>query len=80
MQHIKLIWDFRGPSSQKTAAHHEAHLKDYIKFKKLNIDITGTQSHSEMYHSAFMVVKKEDMIMVRDALKPHRGEVFKADK
>ena len=24
---IKLIWDFRGPESAKTAEHHEIHLK-----------------------------------------------------
>ena len=29
-----------------------------------------------MYAIAFMVVRKENMIAVRDALKPHRGEVF----
>jgi hypothetical protein len=27
---IKLIWDFRGPASAKTAEHHEIHLKEYI--------------------------------------------------
>ncbi len=26
---IKLIWDFRGPASAKTAEHHEIHLKEF---------------------------------------------------
>jgi hypothetical protein len=29
-----------------------------------------------MYAIAFMVVTDENMIQVRDALKPHRGELF----
>jgi hypothetical protein len=73
---IKLIWDFRGPASTKTAEHHEIHLKEYITIEKLSIDITGFEILNEMYAIAFMVVNEENMIQVRDALKPHRGEVF----
>jgi hypothetical protein len=73
---IKLIWDFRGPASAKTAEHHEIHLKEYITIEKLMIDITGFQIIDEMYAIAFMVVTEENMIHVRDALKPHRGEIF----
>jgi hypothetical protein len=73
---IKLIWDFRGPASAKTAEHHEIHLKEYIAIEKLPIDITGFQILDEMYAIAFMVVMEENMITVRDALKPHRGEIF----
>lgn len=73
---IKLIWDFRGPASAKTAEHHEIHLKEYIKIEKLPLEITGFQTYGEMHAIAFMVVEEEDMITVRDALKPHRGEVY----
>lgn len=73
---IKLIWDFRGPASAKTAEHHEIHLKEYIAIEKLPIDITGFKIFDEMYAIAFMVVTEENMIQVRDALKPHRGEVY----
>jgi hypothetical protein len=73
---IKLIWDFRGPASSKTAEHHEIHLKEYIKIEKLSLDITGFQTYGEMHAIAFMVVDEHDMISVRDALKPHRGEVY----
>lgn len=73
---IKLIWDFRGSTSAKTAEHHEIHLKEYIAIQKLPIDITGFEILNEMYAIAFMVVNEESMIQVRDALKPHRGEVF----
>ena len=73
---IKLIWDFRGPTSAKTAEHHEIHLKEYIIAEKLSPNITGFEILNEMYATAYMVVTDETMIQVRDALKPHRGEVF----
>ena len=73
---IKLIWDFRGPSAAKTAEHHEIHLKEYIGIEKLPLNITGFKIINDMHAIAFMVVSEENMIAVRDALKPHRGEVF----
>ncbi|WP_026717950.1 hypothetical protein [Flavobacterium gelidilacus] len=73
---IKLIWDFRGEVAAKTAEHHEIHLKEFIEAEKLELNITGFEVLNEMYAIAFMVVEEKDMIMVRDALKPHRGEVF----
>jgi hypothetical protein len=75
---IKLIWDFRGPASAKTAEHHEIHLKEYILTEKLSPNITGFESYGEMHAIAFMVVTDKTMIQVRDALKPHRGEVFES--
>jgi hypothetical protein len=75
---IKLIWDFRGPASAKTAEHHEIHLKEYIIAEKLSSNITGFKVINEMYAIAYMVVTDETMIQVRDALKPHRGEVFES--
>lgn len=76
---IKLIWDFRGPASAKTAEHHEIHLKQYILSEKLSPNITGFETFGEMHAIAFMVVTEDKMIQVRDALKPHRGEVFSID-
>ena len=73
---IKLIWDFRGPASAKTAEHHEIHLKEYIAIEKLPLDITGWEPQGDMHAIAFMVVIDEHMIAVRDALKPHRGELY----
>lgn len=76
---IKLIWDFRGPASAKTAEHHEIHLKEYIAIEQLPINITGFETFGELHAIAFMVVEETDMIAVRDALKPHRGEVYSMD-
>ena len=76
MRQIKLIWDFRGEASAKTAEHHEIHLKEYINIEKLPLNITGFEIKNEMHAIAFMVVTDENMISVRDALKPHRGEIY----
>jgi len=73
---IKLIWDFRGPTAAKTAEHHEIHLKEFIVIEKLPLNITGFEVYSEFYAIAFMVVTDENMIAARDALKPHRGEIY----
>ncbi|NBL64866.1 hypothetical protein GV828_06585 [Flavobacterium sp. NST-5] len=73
---IKLIWDFRGPAAQKTAEHHELHLKEFIQMEKFPMIATGFQIINEMHSIAFMVVERQNMIAVRDALKPHRGEIF----
>jgi hypothetical protein len=76
MRQIKLIWDFRGPAAAKTAEHHVVHLKEFIATEKLPLQITGFQSLNDMYAIAWMVVTDEHMIAVRDALRPHRGEVY----
>lgn len=73
---IKLIWDFRGPTAKETAIHHKRHLNDFIEAEKLHINITGNTDLSSMHSIAYMVVEEVDMPGVRDALKPHRGEVY----
>ena len=73
---IKLIWDFRGPAAFKTAEHHEKHLKEFIITENISLNITGHKAINELYSIAFMVVEEENMIALRDALRPHRGEVY----
>jgi len=73
---IKLLWDFRGPAAKETAKHHAIHLKDFIKKEALAIDIAGSSDLSEFHSVAFMVVEEPMMIQIRDALLPHRGEVY----
>ena len=73
---IKLIWDFRGESAQNTAQHHKKHLDEYILAQNLTLNITGDLTLSDMHAIAYLVVTESEMISVRDALKPHRGEVY----
>ena len=72
---IKLIWDFRGPEAQKIAEHHAIHLEEFTVKENLEFHEISTSEISEMYSIAFIVVNENDMLIFRDALKPHRGEV-----
>ena len=76
MRKLKLIWDFRGPDALKIAEHHEIHLKEYIMIQKLTLNITGFETLNEGHAIAFMVVNDDEMKPVRDALKPHRGQLY----
>ncbi len=76
MRQLKLIWDFKGPEALRTAEHHHIHLKEYIDIENLNINITGFESLSEFHAIAYIVINEQEMKPVRDALKPHRGQVY----
>ena len=77
---IKLIWDFRGESAAHIAKHHAKHLKDYAAINNLMGDSIGQQTLTPKHHIAYMIVPKSKMITVRDALKPHRGEIYTEDQ
>lgn len=73
---IKLLWDFHGPDSKKIAEHHAIHLNEFAEREQLENTLTGVETIAEMHCVAYLVVNQEKMIVVRDALKPHRGQVF----
>lgn len=73
---IKLIWDFRGSEAQPIAEHHRIHLEEFIIKEKLTLTETGVHTISNMYSIAYMMVSESQMPIVRDALKPHRGELI----
>ena len=74
---IKLIWDFRGPEALKTAEHHCVHLKEFAQIDKLDFDEIGSSQISDFHSIAYVTVAEKDMLIFRDALKPHRGEIAK---
>lgn len=76
MRKLKLIWDFKGPSGQKIAEHHEIHLKEFISAQTINIHQTGVETIHELHSIAFMVIDESDLLPIRDMLKPHRGQVY----
>ena len=76
MRKLKLIWDFHGPDAHKIAEHHEIHLKQYIQLEQLDISITGIEDIHDLHSIAFLVVNEANMKPIRDALKPHRGQVY----
>lgn len=73
---LKLIWDFKGPDSSITARHHAAHLKDFVRMNKLSMEIVKVEELSPAHAIAYLVVTDAEMPAVRDALKPHRGQIF----
>lgn len=76
---IKLLWDFFGPEARKTAEHHEQHLKEFAQRETLSLITSGIEQFAEEGFAAFMVVPESEMLRVRDALKPKRGEVYHSD-
>ena len=70
-----MIWDFRGPGAKEVARHHAVHLKEYAAAESLP-ELTGVKDLSDLHSTAFLVVNEGRMPAVRDALKPHRGEVY----
>jgi len=72
---LKLIWDFKGNTSQKTAEHHCIHLKEFAAIEKLHFHEVDFTIISEIHTIAFIVVNEIDMKTYRDALKPHRGQL-----
>ena len=73
LRKIKLIWDFRGITSEKTALHHAIHLNEYATLEKLTVIGIGSTVLSEMHSIAYLTVEESDMKKVRDALLPHRA-------
>ncbi|WP_410880462.1 hypothetical protein [Myroides sp. DW712] len=73
---IKLIWDFRGPDAEKIADHHVIHLREFVAIEKLPLTLMDKQVINDVHSIAYLVVNDEQMIAVRDALKPHRGELY----
>jgi len=78
MRKLKLIWDFRGTDASKIAHHHEIHLKDYIRIEQLENKETGFEELSDIHSIAYMVINEDEMIPIRNALKPHRGQVYES--
>jgi hypothetical protein len=73
-QNIKLIWDFCGSAAAKTAEHHAIHLGEFITKEAKNYEV-GHAVISEMHAIAYLIVPKAEMIVMRDTLRPHRGEL-----
>lgn len=76
MRKLKLIWDFKGPNGVKTAEHHAIHLKEFIEAEHYEDLISGFETLNEFHGIAYLIVSEDQMKPLRDALKPHRGQVY----
>lgn len=75
-ERIKLIWDFRGPNAKQIAEHHAIHLSEFSEAEKLKDTVAGTEHIEGMHHIAFLIVDKELMTLLRERLKPNRGQNY----
>lgn len=73
---VKLIWDFRGANAMPIAQHHATHLAEYAEAQNLQNPLVGDEAVTPMHHIAFMVVEREMTDKLREALKPHRGQLY----
>ena len=55
------------------AVHYTKHITEFMKEKNIPFFDLGENSLSEFHQIAYVVIKKEDVNAVRDALKPHRA-------
>ncbi|MDD3458421.1 MAG: hypothetical protein PHO74_02965 [Weeksellaceae bacterium] len=76
MKRLKLIWDFFGPDAKRTAEHQMEHLNEFIEREGLKNKLSGVEHFSDNESICYMVVNEDEMISVRDALRPHRGEWY----
>ncbi len=74
-QKIKLIWDFKGEDAKKIAEHHQIHLKEFGLKENLPILAFGVAEINPIHFIAFLIVNEAQVIVVRDALLPHRAEI-----
>lgn len=72
---IKLLWDFYGDKAEKTAQHHEIHLKEFMEKNQLETLNSGVSSAADFHFFASITILEKDVKTVRDALKPHRAFV-----
>jgi uncharacterized protein YllA (UPF0747 family) len=77
MEKIKLIWDFRGPVGAQTAAHFKIHVLEFFATEKLLLLDSGVESVNEMHHLAYAVIDKQNLEVIKAALKPNRGQLVK---
>ena len=74
MNLIKLIWDFRGPVSKKTACHFHSHLKEFLALEKMSEYKTGLEENSDYHTIVFVIINSEDLDFFKKKLKPNRGQ------
>lgn len=73
MQKIKLIWDFNGVDSLKTAKHFNIHLEEFLEKEEILFHTTGLVSISDYHNIAYLVIDKQYIDKIKHALKPQRA-------
>ena len=74
MKLIKLIWDFKGPSSNKTAEHFKSHLDQFLKIENKTCSDLGLETVNYSYSFVFLIITIDDLNFFKERLKPNRGQ------
>ena len=74
---IKLIWDFKGSPDIQVATHYTKHIAEFLADKDIQFSEIGEMSLNEFHHIAYVVVKKDDVDLVKNFLKPNRAFILK---
>ncbi len=69
---MKLCWDFFGPDAERTAAHFEQHLTQFLTANGHPELVRGTESAGEGHHAAYCLVPEALVDPVKRALRPNR--------
>ena len=73
MQKIKLIWDFNGLDSLKTAEHFNIHVDEYLKKEDILYHTIGLEPINDYHNIAYLVIEKQYVDKIKHALKPQRA-------
>ena len=73
MKKIKLIWDFNGTDSNKTAEHFHIHLIDFLKRNQILKYTSKVELVNEHHSINFLIIDETHIKLIKNALKPNRA-------
>ena len=77
MQKIKLIWDFNGIHSLKTAQHFNIHLEEFLEKEEILFHTNGLDFISDYHNIVYLIIDKQYVEKIKHALKPQRAFLLK---
>ena len=73
MQKIKLLWDFNGVDSLKTAQHFNIHLKEFLGKEDVQFHNIGLDTIGDYHNISYLIIDKQLVDQIKHALKPQRA-------
>jgi len=70
---VKLVWNFSGEGSLKTAEHHLIHLKQYCEKEEVEVVKFGTELVNKFSAISYIIVNQSLVMELRENLKPNQG-------
>lgn len=76
MQKIKLLWDFNGVDSLKTAQHFNIHLKEFLGKEDVQFHNIGLDTIGDYHNISYLIIDKQLVDQIKHALKPQRAFLY----